>query len=83
MSRSLTVQKPTAAEIHQMNYLIQEAASRQQRRRAEAIVLYGAGLNAAAIAQALAVHSHTIYTDLYAFQQEGVACVQAPPAVIS
>ena len=60
MSRSLTVRKPTAAEMRQMNHLIQEAASRRQRRRAEAIVLYGAGLNAEAIAQALAVHPHTI-----------------------
>jgi len=46
--------------MRQMNHLIQEAASRRQRRRAEAIVLYGAGLNAEAIAQALAVHPHTI-----------------------
>jgi len=81
MSRSLTVRKPTAAEMRQMNHLIQEAASRRQRRRAEAIVLYGAGLNAEAIAQALAVHPHTIYADLHAFQQEGLACVQSPPAV--
>lgn len=81
MSRSLTVRKPTAAEIRQMNSCLQAAASRQQRRRAEAIVLYGAGLSAEAIAQALAVHPHTIYNDLHLFQQEGVACVQAPPSV--
>jgi transposase len=61
--------------------LVQEAHSRQQRRRADAIVLYAAGLNAEAIAQALAVHPHTIYADLHTFHQYGLACVQSPPAV--
>lgn len=81
MSRALRVRQPTAAEIRQVSKLIEEGRSRQQRRRAEAILLYAAGLNAADIAQALAVHPHTIYADLHAFQQDGVACLQSPSAV--
>ena len=81
MARLLRVRKPTAAEIRQVSRLTETEHGRQQRRRAEAILLYAAGLTAADIAQALAVHPHTIYADLHAFQQDGVACLHSPSAV--
>jgi transposase len=49
----------------------------RQRRRAEVLVLYAAGLEAVEIASALGVHIKTVYSDLRAFEAQGVACVRA------
>jgi transposase len=56
-----------------------------QRRRAEVLLFYAAGLSAAAMAQLLQVHVNTIYTDLRDFAQHGLPCLRrsrrlgAPP----
>src|SRR5688500_16219009 len=75
MSRSLTVRIPTAAEVRQASQLLSISDSAQQRRRADVIVLYAAGLSATAIAQTLGVHINTIYTDLRSFERNGLAAV--------
>jgi transposase len=49
----------------------------RQRRRAEAILLHAAGLEATAIAQALAAHPNTIRADLHAVDCDGLRAVQA------
>ena len=46
-----------------------------QRQRAQAILLYAAGLSAVEIARLLAVHANTIYADLHAFDIYGVTAV--------
>jgi transposase len=80
MSRFLTIPKPRPLQLHKIHGLLEEPLHSRQRRRAEAILLYAAGLDAQAIARLLRVHGNTIYADLHAFQQEGVAAVQQPPA---
>ena len=76
MPRSLTSRKPRAAEIRRLHQVLTEALTPRQRRRAEAIVLHAAGREASAIATALGVHVNTIYADLRAFDQQGVASVR-------
>jgi transposase len=75
MPRSLTVRTPTAAEVRQASQLLSISDSAQQRRRADVVVLYAAGLSATAIAQTLGVHINTIYSDLRAFERDGLAAV--------
>jgi transposase len=76
MPRLLMVRKPTLTEFRRLNELIEEAPTRRERRRAQALVLYYTGMNARDIAGALGVHPNTIYTDLQAFQQRGWASIQ-------
>jgi len=64
MPRSLTIRKPTAVQVRQLERWLEEDLSFWQRRRAEAVLLYAAGaagLSAVEIAQSLAVHRNTIY----------------------
>jgi transposase len=75
MSRPLTIQKPTAAEIRQLHTRLEDDLNAWQRRRAEALVLYATGMMAVEIADALEVHPNTIYTDLHAFAQYGVQAI--------
>jgi transposase len=75
MSRSLTISQPKAAAIHQLHKRLEEQLDLGQRRRAEAILLYATGINAVEIAQVLEVHRNTIYADLHAFEQNGMACL--------
>lgn len=75
MPRSVKVRKPRVAEIRHLHAALEQDLSVRQRRRAEALILYAAGMEAATIAQALDSHVNTIYTDLRAFEREGVACV--------
>jgi transposase len=79
MSRSLTIRKPTAAEVRQVSKWLSATDDVQQRRRADVILLYGAGLTGREIAAALSVHVNTVYSDLRAFAEHGLACLQ--PAV--
>jgi transposase len=72
MSRSLTIRKPTTAEIRQLYARLEAHVNPWQRRRAEAIILYATGMIAVEIAHALEVHPNTIYADLHAFAQHGV-----------
>lgn len=76
MPRSVKVRKPRAAEIHHLHAALEQDLTARQRRRAEALMLYAAGLEAATIAQALDSHVNTIYSDLRAFERDGVACIR-------
>jgi transposase len=75
MSRSLIVRKPRASDIRQLHKVLDRALKPGQRRRAEAILLYAAGLAAVEIARLLGVHANTIYADRHAFGTHGVAAV--------
>ena len=75
MSKSLSIRKLHTREARQLNSLLDEL-DRSKRRRAEAILLFDAGLNAVAIAQALGVHLNTIYADLHAFDASGLDCFE-------
>ena len=75
MSRSLIVRQPHASDIRQLHKVLESPLAPDQRRRAEAILLYAAGLTAVEIAHLLEVHANTIYADLHAFGTYGVAAV--------
>jgi transposase len=75
MSRSLIVRKPRATDVRRLHKILESALGPNQRRRAEAILLYAAGLTAVEIARLLEVHANTIYADLHAFGTYGVDAV--------
>jgi len=75
MSRSLIVRKPRSSDIRQLHKALESPLLPGQRRRAEAILLYAAGLTAVEIADLLEVHANTIYADLHAFGTYGVVAV--------
>jgi transposase len=77
MSRTLTIRQPHRAEARQLQNLIEASEHPGMRRRAQAVLLCAAGCDATVIAAALAVHPNTIYGDLQAFAQHGVAGVEA------
>jgi len=76
MARLLTVRQPTAREMQLLEAFLEEEHPAQVRRRAHAILYFGLGLDGVTIAQALQVHPNTIYADLQAFAQAGLACLQ-------
>lgn len=73
MSRSLIVRKPRATDVRRLHKILESALGPNQRRRAEAILLYAAGLTAVEIAHLLEVHANTISADLHACGTHGVA----------
>jgi transposase len=75
MSRSLKVRKPRPAEIGQLLPLVEEPLETPSQRRAQAILLHNDGMNATEIAATLEVHVNTIYADLHAFDQQGIAAI--------
>lgn len=77
MPRSLKVRQPRAADIRRLEAELEGFPQPRQRRRAEAILLHAAGLEATAIAQALAAHPNTIRADLHAFNRDGLRAVAA------
>lgn len=77
MPRSLKVRQPRAADIRRLEAELEDFPQPRQRRRAEAILLHAAGLEATAIAQALAAHPNTIRADLHAFDRDGLRAVAA------
>lgn len=77
MSRTLTIRKPRQAEARQLQELLEGSEHPGVRRRAEAVLLYSAGANGTDIAEILDVHPNTVYADLQAFAQQGVAGVEA------
>ena len=79
MSRSLTIRQPNAAETRRLQSALEDSPDKHVRRRAEVILFYVAGLNALEIAQTLDVHPNTVYADLHAFDQHGLACLQPSP----
>lgn len=77
MPRSLKVRRPRAADIRRLQATLDDFSQPRQRRRAEAILLHAAGLEATAIAQVLAAHPNTIRADLHAFDRDGLRAVAA------
>lgn len=75
MPRPLTIRKPCRAEIDDLNTLLEQELTAGQRRRAEVLVLYAAGVEGQDIARTLDIHVNTVYADLKAFAHEGLACV--------
>jgi transposase len=76
MARAVKVRRPRASELRQLHAALEEDCNARQRRRIEAILLHGAGVEAATIANGLGSHVNTIYSDLRAFEQEGVHCIR-------
>lgn len=76
MPRPLRIRKPHAAEVRKLLRLLEEPLALWQHRRVEVLLLYAAGMNGMDIAQALQIHFNTVYADLRAFGQQGLACVQ-------
>ena len=75
MSRSLKTRKPRTSELRKLEQLLSEEAYPPQLRRAQVLLLYAEGLSAVEIAAALQVHPQTVYRDLSAFAQTGLACL--------
>lgn len=75
MARKMKVGRPMTAEIQRLSKEMIELVNPHQRRRAEALILYGMGLNPLEIAMAQGVHPNTVYTDLHAFEQLGVEAI--------
>jgi transposase len=61
-----------------LNTVLERELTAGQRRRAEVVVLYAAGWEGADIAQALAIHVNTVYSDLKAFERDGLEGVHHP-----
>lgn len=76
MSRSMKVRRPITVETRRLHELGGKLTNRHQQRRAEALWLYGLGLSPLEIAAAQAVHVNTIYRDLHAFAQHGLAAIE-------
>src|SRR5438552_16245634 len=81
MSRSLTIRKPTSAEIRQLQNMLEDELNSWQRRRAEVILLYAAGISAVEMAQLLEAHYNTIYADLHLFEKQGLESIEKPRRV--
>lgn len=79
MSRQLKVRLPKAAEMRQLRQILEESSNARLSRWVEALLFYGAGLNAPSIAEALAVHINTIYLCLHRFARLGMSLFQCVP----
>lgn len=75
MARKMKVRRPVSAEIQQLSKKMSELVNPHQRRRAEALFLYGIGLKALEIAIAQGVHPNTVYKDLHTFEQRGIEAI--------
>jgi transposase len=75
MARKMKVRHPATTEIQQLSKKMIEMVNPHQRRRVEALILYGMGVQALEIATAQGVHPNTIYKDLQAFEQLGVEAI--------
>lgn len=87
MARYSRIRRPTAAEVKQLQRLIETSLNARQRRRAEILILYASGVTATAIAEALGLHLNTISRVLQLFGRRGLAAVTrirhggAPPQI--
>jgi transposase len=75
MARKMKVRRPVTTEIQQLSKKMSELVNPHQRRRAEALILYGMSLKPLEIAMAQSVHLNTVYKDLHAFEQLGVKAI--------
>jgi transposase len=76
MARHSRIRKPTAAEVDQLQQVIDTSPDKRQRRRAEILLLYVARLTATAIAQLLGLHLNTVSRVLQLFGRRGLASVK-------
>lgn len=79
MSRPLQIRVPSVAEMRQLRQVLEESTNACLCRWAEALLLYGAGLDAPSIAEVLALHINTIYTCLHRFACQGLSFFQPAP----
>ena len=75
MARKMKVRRPVTAEIQQLSKKMSELVNPHQRRRAEALILYGMGLKSLEIAVAQGIHPNTVYKDLHTFEQLGIDAI--------
>jgi transposase len=78
MARSLKVRRLRASERRKLEKMLTGDLHPQQRRRAQVLLLYSEGLTGVEIAAGLQFHPQTVYQDLRAFAQEGLAALQPP-----
>jgi transposase len=78
MARSLKVRKLRAGERRKLEQMLMQELHPQQRRRAHVLLLHSERLTGVEIAAGLQSHPQTIYQDLHAFAQVGLACLQPP-----
>lgn len=76
MARKMEVRQPVTAEMQWMIRQMPGLVDRHQQRRAEALLMYGMGVNPLEIAMSQGVHPNTVYKDLHAFEQLGVEAIQ-------
>ncbi len=81
MSRPMNVPKPSAAQLRRVHQWLEKPLQPWQRRRAEVLLLYAAGLPASTIAPLLEVHANTVYADLRDFARYGLSFLSRPRAV--
>ena len=87
MARQLKVRLRNVAELRQLRQILEESINARLCRWAEALLFYGADLDAQSIAEALAVHVNTIYACLHRFADMGMSLFQrvapqgAPPHI--
>lgn len=79
MSRHLKVRAPHGAEMRRLCQILEESTNPRLCRWAEALLFYGAGLEAQSIAEALAVHINTIYACLHRFARMGMSRFECVP----
>ena len=75
MARHSKIRKPTAAEVQQLQQLLETSSDKRQRRRAVILLLYAAGLTLTAIAQFLSLHLNTVSRVLQLFGRQGLAAL--------
>lgn len=76
MVRKMKVRQPVTTEIRRIIRQMPGLVDPHQRRRAEALLLYGMDAKPLEIAASQGVHPNTIYKDLHAFEQLGVEAIQ-------
>ena len=81
MPRTLQVRRATAKEVRTLAAMLSESDHARQRRQADAVIMYTAGLSAQQIAAGLGVHVNTIYKDLQAFDRDGMAAITQQPRI--
>lgn len=79
MTRHLKVRLPNATERRQLRQILEESSNARLYRWAEALLFYGAGLDAQSIAKAVGVHANTIYACLHRFADMGMSFFQSVP----
>jgi len=75
MGRRVTVRKPSAAQIRTLEKWLDDSLEGPQERLVQELLLHGDGVVATDIARQLSVHVNTVYADLHAFAQDGLAVV--------